>query len=169
MGLCQAKAGPGRGKLPMFHQTPVWRRLGACVTEGVGGLFEAFFNHTGRVSDKWEQYLAVYSSELDDLRAAGRPIRLLEIGVQNGGSLEIWQAYLPQGSTILGLDINPDVAQLTFASDKIAVKIVDATQRAALEDALGNSTFDVIVDDGSHLCQDVITSFDILFEHLAAG
>lgn len=139
------------------------------MTEGVGGLFETFFNHTGRVSDKWEQYLAVYSSELDHLRAAGRPIRLLEIGVQNGGSLEIWQTYLPQGSTILGLDIDPDVAQLTFASDRIAVKVVDATQRAALEDALGNSTFDVIVDDGSHLCQDVIATFDILFDHLAAG
>jgi hypothetical protein len=139
------------------------------VTEGLGGLFEAFFNHTGRVSDKWEQYLTVYSSELDQLRAAGRPLRLLEIGVQNGGSLEIWQTYLPQGSTILGLDINPDVAQLTFASDRIEVKIVDATQRIALEDALGNSTFDVIVDDGSHLCGDVITTFDILFDHLAAG
>jgi hypothetical protein len=137
------------------------------VSETSGGFSQAFFSHAGRVSDKWQQYLAVYSSELDHLRAAGQPVRLLEIGVQNGGSLEVWENYLPAGSTILGLDVNPEVGQLSFASDRIAVKVVDATDRTALEDALGNRTFDVIVDDGSHLCQDVITTFDILFDHLA--
>src|SRR5947209_9549052 len=49
--------------------------------------------HRGKVSDKWESYFSTYEALFQPLRT--KPISLLEIGVQNGGSLEIWARYLP--------------------------------------------------------------------------
>jgi hypothetical protein len=37
------------------------------------------------ISDKWEHYPSIYESVLSGFIARGQPIRLLEIGVQNGG------------------------------------------------------------------------------------
>ncbi|MEI8210365.1 MAG: hypothetical protein WCG16_14235, partial [Methylococcales bacterium] len=55
------------------------------------GLSRIFANHKGKVSDKWSIYLYEYSRLFETYR--NRPVRLLEIGVQNGGSLEIWGQY----------------------------------------------------------------------------
>ena len=62
-------------------------------------------NKTGKVSDKWSSCLPVYERSFERFRRS--PVRLLEVGIQNGGSLEIYQAYLPEGSLIVGCDINP--------------------------------------------------------------
>src|SRR5690349_15612882 len=75
---------------------------------------DVFRRHSGYLSDKWWQYLAIYENELRPLVARGAPLRLLEIGVQNGGSLQIWHQYLPAGSAVTGIDIDPNCAKLTF-------------------------------------------------------
>jgi hypothetical protein len=95
-----------------------------------------------------------------------RPVRLLEIGVQNGGSLELWSDYLPEGSICVGLDIDSRVKDLKFDTDRVAVFICDATNREAVQHSIGDETFDIIIDDASHLCKDVIASFEIFFERL---
>jgi hypothetical protein len=130
-------------------------------------LRNIFARHTGKVTDKWEHYLSVYEAELALFCAEGRPVRLLEVGVQNGGSLEVWHKFLPEGSTCLGLDIDPRVAALVYDTDRIATYVCDAADRELLESAIGDQSFDIIIDDGSHRCADVVTSFDILFNHLA--
>jgi len=43
---------------------------------------------TGKVSDKWDSYLPIYDRLFGPRKDDA--IGLLEIGVQNGGSLEIW-------------------------------------------------------------------------------
>ena len=53
-------------------------------------LVDLFFEHRGKTIDKWEHYLSIYAREFAPFFALRRPIRLLEIGVQNGGSLELW-------------------------------------------------------------------------------
>jgi hypothetical protein len=63
-------------------------------------LNDLFFEHDAKRVDKWEQYLGTYQSELAPFVERGTPVRLLEIGVQNGGSLELWANYLPTGSVI---------------------------------------------------------------------
>jgi hypothetical protein len=64
-----------------------------------------FFAHEAKYSDKWDSYLDVYERVLGDLR--NKSINILEIGVQNGGSLEIWDKYFPNSIKVLGCDINP--------------------------------------------------------------
>lgn len=122
----------------------------------------------GRLSDKWMQYITIYEREIGPLRALNRPLRLLEIGVQNGGSLETWREYLPTGSRIVGIDIDPKCADLTFKGDTTVV-IADSGDPEALAAAAGPEEFDVIIDDGSHQQTDILNGLEVLWGRLAAG
>ena len=75
-------------------------------------LRELYAEHAGKVSDKWALYLREYDRLFNDYRH--QPIRLLEIGVQNGGSLEIWDQYFSNAVCLLGCDINPDCSKLQY-------------------------------------------------------
>jgi SAM-dependent methyltransferase len=132
-------------------------------------LSDLFFRKQSKDIDKWEQYPAIYDRGLRRFVDAGEPITLLEIGVQNGGSLELWSEYLPEGSSIVGVDIDPAVAGLAFDSPNIAAHVFDATDAQALEACLGGMMFDVIIDDGSHRSSDIIKSFQLLFDRLKPG
>ncbi|SKA42105.1 Methyltransferase domain-containing protein, partial [Enhydrobacter aerosaccus] len=129
---------------------------------------QIFLDHKGKVSDKWEQYLYIYEVELRRLVAQAKPLELLEIGVQNGGSLEVWREFLPPGSTITGIDTDLHCRQLSFGN-KIEVHIGNAANAAELEHLLGDKRFDVIVDDGSHQQSDILATFGALFPRLANG
>lgn len=132
-------------------------------------LADIFFEHDSKRVDKWEQYLTVYQTELAVFIARGTPVRLLEVGVQNGGSLELWAKFLPEGSTVFGVDIHPDVGNLVFTQPGITASVADATNPDQIARLLGNQSFDIIIDDGSHVCGQVVASFGILFPHLALG
>ena len=134
----------------------------------VRSLRDIFWAHRGALSDKWEQYIPIFESELCPHLARGAPIVLLEIGVQNGGSLEIWRELLPPHSRVVGMDIDERCRQLKLGAG-IELHIGDATQKAFVDSALGETCFDIIIDDGSHRSNDVIASFDILFERLKPG
>lgn len=129
-------------------------------------LAQAFLSHDGLVSDKWEQYLQVYDAFLRERIEAGIPIRLLEIGIQNGGSLDMWSKVLPTGSTITGIDIDPKCASLQLPPN-VRVRIGDASDVRVLQDLLGDAEFDIIVDDGSHRSSHIISTFRACFPRLA--
>jgi hypothetical protein len=118
---------------------------------------EAFHSHKGKYSDKWSQYLDVYDRVLRDL---DKPRNILEIGVQNGGSLEIWDELYPDAQKIIGVDIDPRCADLVFESPKISVIIGDAKKTETSSQILDRATsFDLIIDDGSHTSEDIIENF----------
>ncbi len=127
-----------------------------------------FMSHDGYLIDKWEQYLGIYESEIAPLLAAGQPISLLEIGVQNGGSLQVWKKYLPAGSRIVGIDINPDCLQLKL-DENTSLHIADGTDQTALDSVLGDLTFDIIIDDGSHRSDHIISTYKALFPRIKGG
>ena len=133
-----------------------------------GTLRRIFIEHEGYASDKLEHYLPIYEAAFSKFTARGQPIRLLEIGVQNGGSLQVWSKYLPQGSTIVGVDIDPACARLPMEAN-ISIRIGDAADPVALNHMLGDAAFDVIIDDGSHHSRDVIATFEDCFKRLGPG
>lgn len=103
-------------------------------------------------------YIEIYSKYISpDTKS------LLEVGVWEGHSLAMWQDYLPQ-ARVLGIDIA--VYRVKF---EVEVLHVDATVRGQLDQALGDETFDVIIDDGSHRVHDQIASFEHLFERVNPG
>jgi SAM-dependent methyltransferase len=131
-------------------------------------LARLFFEHEGKLTDKWEQYLAIYQGEMERFIAAGKPVRLLEIGVQNGGSLEVWSKFLPHGSAIVGIDIDPAAGALSFAGN-VQAFVADVNDVEKVEDCIGTAPFDIIIDDGSHTSSDIISTFKCLFSKLAPG
>jgi len=120
----------------------------------------------GKVSDKWESYPIYYQELFEKIR--DKPLRILEIGVQNGGSLETWERFFYNSQIIVGLDIDPRCASLIFDSVKIKVVVGDVNSEQAFQNIVSISeTFDLIIDDGSHTSNDVIASFLKFFPLLA--
>ncbi|MDR1227998.1 MAG: hypothetical protein LBK55_03110 [Azoarcus sp.] len=124
--------------------------------------------HHGFISNKWTHYPFIYDQILSRHLDAGQALVLLEIGVQNGGSLEIWKKYLPPGSALHGVDIAPQCLELDF-SDGIHFHHGSATDVDFINHRFANTKFDIIIDDGSHICADVIAAFTNLFKKLNPG
>jgi len=131
-------------------------------------LRELYQQHQGKVSDKWSIYLAEYDRFFSSYR--DESIRLLEIGIQNGGSLEIWGEFFPHALKIIGCDINPDCAKLTYVDPRISVVVGDAnTDDVESRISAISPEFDLIVDDGSHTSGDIVRSFARYFPRLVDG
>lgn len=132
-------------------------------------MFKTLFaQHRGKVSDKWSSYLDKY----DQLFASYRdqPIRLLEIGVQNGGSLELWGQLFSHAEKIIGCDIDIKCAQLSFDHPNIAVVGANVnTDEAEQAISAQSPHFDLIIDDGSHQSSDIVRSFARYFSYLSDG
>ncbi|MCF7545254.1 class I SAM-dependent methyltransferase [Pseudomonas petrae] len=128
-------------------------------------LSELYNQHSGLVSDKWDSYLSVYERSL--AKYVRSPIQLLEIGVQNGGSLEIWSHYFSNARAIVGCDINRACAGLNYDNPKTHVVIGDIKMPETLSAIMKHAeSFEIIIDDGSHTSQDIIKTFAQMFPHL---
>lgn len=93
-------------------------------------------------------------------------INLLEIGVDQGGSLKMWKEYFVNGQ-IFGLDIE-DKKQ--FEEDRIRIFRGDQSDVKCLRNIYQEMEhMDIIIDDGSHINKHIITSFETLFPLLNNG
>lgn len=134
-------------------------------TSTLGELSQA---HQGKVSDKWSSYLVEYQRLFCDYQ--NRPVALLEIGIQNGGSLEIWGKFFANARTLTGCDINEKCRALKFEDPRIAVIVGDANSDPVQAEILKRSAdFDLIIDDGSHTSGDIVKSFARYFPRLNPG
>jgi cephalosporin hydroxylase len=131
-------------------------------------IVQLYKEHKGKVSDKWTRYLIEYDLLFNQFR--DKPVRMLEIGVQNGGGLEIWAEYFKNGKQFIGCDINPDCANLCFEDPRIKLVIGDANTSLVQEEILSFSPeLDIVNDDGSHRSSDIIKSFRRYFPSLSDG
>lgn len=91
--------------------------------------------------------------------------KVLEIGVNAGGSLRMWEEYF-QNASIWGLDIRPEVM---FKAGRITTIVADQSNAGSLLTALtatGPEDFDLIIDDGSHELHHQIISMRTLLPFL---
>ena len=69
-------------------------------------LEEYFFNSDKKLTlHKWHHYFKIYDRHFS--KFIGKNPTILEIGVQCGGSLEMWNHYFDKECTIYGIDIDP--------------------------------------------------------------
>lgn len=91
-------------------------------------------------------YLEAYEKHFGHRRE--EKLRLLEIGVQSGGSLRVWADYFPNAE-IVGVDINENcMRHQRWMPERVKIKIGDQSSMAFLA-TLG--LYDIIIDDGSHM------------------
>ncbi len=71
---------------------------------------------------------------------------------------------------IVGIDLDPVAMGAEDADKNILVEIGDQADVKFLDSiAKKYGAFDVIIDDGSHVCKHQYASFNCLFEHLKSG
>lgn len=127
-------------------------------------LWTDFLTNTQRPIHKWKHYFDAYEKHF--ARYVGRPVRFWEIGLGEGGSLQMWKRYLGPHAQIIGLDIRPECA--AFAEDQIAVRIGDQADPVFLDQLLAEfGTPDIVLDDGSHVMKDVVATFHHLYPRTA--
>ena len=127
-------------------------------------LKDLYKNHSGKVSDKWSIYLNEYEDKLRKYQEL--PIKFFEIGILNGGSLEIFSKYFTKAKLILGCDIDIKCNELNYKQTNIKVIIGDANEEKIKNQIIKYSEFDIIIDDGSHNSDDIVKSFCNYFNHL---
>lgn len=129
-------------------------------------LAKMFYAHQGRDIHKWVHYLDIYETHFRMYRNTA--VRMLEIGVSEGGSLEIWREYFGEDGVIYGIDINPECANRVTAPNQVRIgsQADPAFLRAVIRE-LG--TPDIILDDGSHIAHHQRISFNTLFPLLRDG
>ena len=127
-------------------------------------LKDLYKNHIGKISDKWSIYLDEYEDKLKKYQDL--PINFFEIGVLNGGSLEIFSKYFSNAKLILGCDIDHKCKELHYNQDNIKVIIGNVNEEKVKNQIIKYSKFDIIIDDGSHNSDDIVKSFCNYFNHL---
>ena len=77
------------------------------------------FRNSENFSTKHFKYFNVYENLLKRFR--DQDIIFVEIGVLNGGSLDVWKKYFSNKSKIIGIDQNPECKK--FQKDNIKIYI----------------------------------------------
>jgi cephalosporin hydroxylase len=118
----------------------------------------------GHGADKPTAYLGKYENIFSLIQA--KPLKILEIGVQRGGSLRAWSDYF-YNAKIVGVDIDP---KTKFSEDRIVVEIGDSVDYRFMERVREkHGPFDIVIDDGGHTTLQMIKAFEHLFPLLNPG
>lgn len=127
-------------------------------------------------------YADIYQAYFSDLQL--EPINILEIGAgvtgpnwetgivggrnPGGASIKMWYDFFPNAG-VYTIDINP--AEF-LENDRTRTFVVDQGSEQSLEGFLaeiGDTRFDIIIDDGSHNPEHQQTSLGVLFRALKPG
>jgi SAM-dependent methyltransferase len=128
---------------------------------------EQFFYHgIHKPVLKWSNYFNVYEKYLS--KFVDKEINVLEIGVAEGGSLEMWQYYFGYKTKVFGVDINSNCKK--FESDQTKIYIGDQEDDAFLSYLINElPDLDFILDDGGHQMNQQIKTFLYLFKKIKGG
>ena len=114
---------------------------------------------------KWNTYFDDYEKHLN--KYVQQNPTVLEIGVAEGGSLEMWSKYFVNGS-IHGMDLDQRIMDYKYSQPNIFTHHGDQSSDEYW-DYFNNHTnimFDVIIDDGSHVNSHQILTLLNLFPRL---
>lgn len=128
-------------------------------------LQKYFHTMAKRPIHKWSNYFEIYEAHLEAFR--GTKVNLLEIGINGGGSLQMWKWYFGQKAKIYGIDI--DESKL-FEEVKIKTFQCDVADRDQLKEVIGNMpTLDIVIDDGGHTMEQQIAAFEVIYPAISSN
>ena len=143
------------------------RRAFAESADRTSAVHNLFLSHQGRSISKWTHYLPVYERYFASFRQKAG-LKFLEIGVLEGGSLELWRKYFGLEATIFGIDINPACATRVSAPNQVRIGSQDDESfLTSVVREMGG--LDIVLDDGSHIGRHQRASFETLFPRLSYG
>lgn len=125
-----------------------------------------FENNQGRIIHKWLHYFDIYHRHLNSYR--GKPVTVLEFGVGQGGSLQMWRDYFGDAARIIGVDIDPRCEQ--YSEPGIEIYIGDQDDRSFLKELITKvGSVDVVIDDGGHMMTQQVRTFEEVYPFVRDG
>lgn len=126
-------------------------------------LKEYFTKNTGNLINKWLHYFEIYDRYFSKFKDA--EIVLLELGIFQGGSLDMWKMYFGARVKIYAIDINPECKK--FEDDQVKVFIGSQEDRQFLRSIKNKiPKVDLLIDDGGHTMQQQIITFEEMYDHV---
>ncbi len=125
-------------------------------------------------SMKNKHYLKIYSEVFK--RIEKRPITIVEVGILNGGSLEMWARYFGKHAHVIGIDSRVPEAAIEFFEEKrnsldfarVTMVEGDAGDESFWREFyLNNTGIDILIDDGGHSNKQQIVTLRAAIDNLA--
>lgn len=113
-------------------------------------------------------YTKAYNKYFNSIR--DKDIKLFEIGFAKGASAKMWLSYF-KNSDVYFIDILKEIPKEFEKYDNFHFATVDQTDLESLHNfvALDERSFDIIIDDGSHVPEDEMFTLGYLFSYLSPG
>jgi len=126
-------------------------------------LEKYFRKNEGRLIHKWIHFFDVYDRHFSRFR--DKEVTILEIGVSQGGSLQMWKDYFGPKAKIYGIDVNPQCKELE--EDNIKIFIGSQSDRKFLNEVKKSIPHvDILIDDGGHTMEQQIVTYEEMFDHV---
>ncbi|HLE17943.1 MAG TPA: class I SAM-dependent methyltransferase [Syntrophales bacterium] len=126
-------------------------------------LEKHFTENKGRLIHKWKHYFEIYDRHFSRFR--GNDVSIVEFGVFQGGSLQMWKQYFGPNAKIYGIDINPNCKKLE--EEQIEIFIGDQENRIFLKSLTEKiPKIDILIDDGGHRMRQQINTYEELFPYI---
>ncbi len=136
------------------------------TTKTLTQLANLYKTDKGYDNGSGHNFAEVYDQYLNPFRETY--LNILEIGIWDGGSLNMWADYFPNAK-IHGLDIED---KSFYNTDRIKCSIVDQSSTDSLQSfaaAHSEGYYDLIIDDGSHHMRDQQITLAYLLPLLKSG
>lgn len=145
----------------MIKQTlqQIFNEIGNLTSEDQGGNDKGGQIHS---------YLETYDKLFEPFRDG---CTILEIGLATGDSIKLWDRYF-ENSKIIGVDISVvfSFEEMPLAAkNNVHIIECDATKLELLEHIKEYDGLDLVIEDGSHVTQDQISTFNLLKSKMKPG
>lgn len=126
-------------------------------------LEKYFTENKGNLTEKWKHYFEIYDRHFSRFR--GTDVHIVEFGVSQGGSLQMWKQYFGPNAKIFGIDINPHCQKLE--EEQIEIFIGDQEDRRFLKSLTEKiPKIDILIDDGGHTMKQQINTYEEFFSYI---
>lgn len=120
-----------------------------------------FRQNDKRAIHKFQHYFDIYDRHFHRYR--NKEVVILEIGVAQGGSLQMWKDYFGEKAIIYGMDIDPRCKALE--EENIHVLIGSQSDRNFLREVKAQiPPVDILIDDGGHTMLQQIVTYEEMFD-----
>ena len=127
-------------------------------------IWQDFKTNNKNPIHKWVHYFPIYERHFQPW--VNKSLVFWEIGVAEGGSLQMWQRFFGPSAIIIGIDIDPDCKK--FEEDNIYVRIGNQSDTIFLQSIIDEfGVPDCVLDDGSHVMSDIFSTFKFVYPKIS--
>jgi hypothetical protein len=131
-----------------------------------GEFLDLFTDKNEYQVTKWHHYLPLYEKYLMPYK--NKSVKMLEIGVDDGGGLSLFKKFLGEKSKIYGIDIKSPPKEIHRNVGKVFIGSQDDTKfLQKVFDKVGK--IDILIDDGSHVINHIKTTMEFSLKYINDG